>query len=346
MSRSDPAPLGIAGVGQSGPHIDDPRSIPEIVLEAVESALADAACSYADIDAVTTASVDLFDGLTASNIAVTEVVGAVMRPETRIAGDGLLAAVHAACQLWSGAYDSVLVVAHCKASMADHDALTPWATDPIHLQPLGLSFTACAGLQARALTLDDAGAESRWAQRAAHLATLTGRPMTSDDVLASPIVASPLRELMGAPLADGAYAAVLRRDYAPVILRGVGHDLDTHSPGDRDLCCWDGLTRAAKRALALAQIDDPADAFARVEPTCLYPHEEELVLAAIGIGPDTSVSPTGGLFAGAVPIGAGLSRLIEATRALRAEPALGRILAHGTWGPAGQGQAVAILEAA
>ncbi|MCC7078902.1 MAG: hypothetical protein IT198_17435 [Acidimicrobiia bacterium] len=345
MSTPDLAPLGVAGVGRSGPRISDPRSIPEIVLEAVESALADATCGYDDVDAVVTASVDLFDGLTASNIAVTEVVGAVMRPETRIAGDGLLAAIHAACQLWAGAYETVLVVAHSKPSMAPAD-LTPWAMDPIHLQPLGASFTACAGLQARVLTLDDPDAEGRWAERAARLSTLAGRPTSPAEVSASSVVASPLRERMRAPLADGAYAAVLSRGEASVLLRGAGHDLCAHSPGDRDLRHWDGLTRAAGRAYAVAGIDDPADAFGCVEPACLYPHEEDLFTAATGTGPDTPVSPTGGLFGGAVPVGAGLSRLVEATRALRAEPSLRRVLAHGTWGPAGQGQALTILEAA
>lgn len=78
-------PVFVAGCGQIGPVADDPRSIPEIVLQAVEGALEDAGITHKDIDAVVTASVDILDGLTASNIAVTEVVGAVMKPEARIA---------------------------------------------------------------------------------------------------------------------------------------------------------------------------------------------------------------------------------------------------------------------
>ncbi|MCP4299133.1 MAG: hypothetical protein GY783_00990, partial [Gammaproteobacteria bacterium] len=72
-------PVAIAGWGLSGPVPEDLRSIPEMALDAVQQALANAAMSYDDIDAVVTASVDVFDGLTASNIAVTEVVGAVMK---------------------------------------------------------------------------------------------------------------------------------------------------------------------------------------------------------------------------------------------------------------------------
>ena len=114
--------ISIAGVGRTMPCHEDRRSIPEMVLEAAEQALADAELSVTTVDAVVTASVDLFDGLTASNIAVTEVVGAVMKPETRIAADGLAALVHGACPLWAGAYETVLVVAHGKASMAPQSA--------------------------------------------------------------------------------------------------------------------------------------------------------------------------------------------------------------------------------
>ncbi len=40
------------------------------------------------------------------------------------------------------------------------------------------------------------------------------------------------------------------------------------------------------------------------------------------------------------------SRLVVATRRMREQPQLARALVHGSWGPAGQGQAVAVLEAA
>ncbi|MBI5477629.1 MAG: thiolase domain-containing protein, partial [Deltaproteobacteria bacterium] len=80
MSEDPGRTVAITGVGQSGPAAGDPRSIPEMVLEAVEGALEDAVLGWNEIDAVVTASVDLFDGMTASNVAVTEVVGAVMKP--------------------------------------------------------------------------------------------------------------------------------------------------------------------------------------------------------------------------------------------------------------------------
>ena len=351
MTATSTAPVVIAGWGLTGPMASDSRSIPEMVLEAVQAALANAAMSYDDIDAVVTASVDVFDGLTASNIAVTEVVGAVMKPETRIAADGMCAAIHAACQIRAGAYDTVLVVAHAKPSMSDYYALTEWALDPIFLQPLGIDFLTCAGLQASAIAARDDSALNRWSAIAArHLTEANGggQAITSDDVLHSEIITAPLREQMCAPLADGACAAILRRgDSHPsgkqeIYLTGLGHDLAANFIGDRNLAESSGLARAATRAYADAGITNPASEITIAEPSCAFAHEEELFVRAAGIDDSTTVSPQGGLFAGNVPIVAGLSRLVAAAGHLQGNDDQ-QAIAHGCWGPAGQGQAVVVL---
>lgn len=346
-------PVAVAGCGLTGPVPEDLRSIPEMVLDAVQRALANASMSYDDIDAVVTASVDVFDGLTASNIAVTEVVGAVMKPETRISADGLCAAIHAACQIRAGAYDTVLVVAHAKPSMSDYHALTEWALDPIFLQPLGIDFLACAGLQASAIASRDKGALDRWATIAArHLTDANGESAqapTTADILDSGIVAAPLREKMCAPLADSSCACILRRGgntqsgSTEIRLTGLGHDLAANFIGDRDLTESSGLARAAARAYTDAGIRKPASEIDIAEPSVAFAHEEDLFRHAAGIGDDTTLSPRGGLFSGYAPIVAGLSRLAAAAGFLHGDDDQ-RAVAHGSWGPAGQGQAVVVLE--
>lgn len=355
MSPGARPAVAIVGVGETGPVADDPRSIPEMALGAVEEALADAGLGFSDLEAVVTASVDLLDGLTASNVAVTEVVGAVMRPETRIAGDGLCAAIHGACELRAGACGTVLVVAHGKASMAPHWQLTEWAMDPVFLQPLGVDFLVCAGLQACAVAQRDGVAGERWAELVARRRAAAGDaaiagPDSAAEVLASPILAAPLRHGMAAPLGDGACAVVLRaaddeRGGHPVRLAGAGWDLEPHAPGDRDLTRWQGLERACARACADAGLDPADPGLELAEPSCLFAHEEELFRAAAPIGEGVTISPKGGLFAGAAPVVAGLSRLVACVRGIRAGAAR-RALAHGVWGPAGQAHAVAVLEAA
>ncbi len=341
--------VAVLGWGGTGPVAEDLRSIPEMVLAAVEASLDSASLGWDAIDAVVTASVDLFDGLTASNIAVAEVVGAVMKPETRIAADGLAAAVHAVHQIRAGAYRRVLVVAHGKASMAPHWDLTAWAMDPISLQPLGVDFLVVAGLQAAVVAAGDAGAERRWAElvarrRRAGTRDAIAPPCDASNILASPIVASPLRSGMCAPLGDSACAIVLGAAGGGAVITGAGHDLSPHHPGERELNRWEGLERACRRAYAEGAVGDPSATFDVAEPSCLFPHEEELFTAAAGIGDGTAVSPRGGLFTGTAPVAAGLSRLIAAAEATTAGRAR-RALAHGTWGPAGQGQAVMVMEA-
>ncbi len=351
MGDARTSTVTVAGVGSTGPVPVDARSIPEMVLEAVETALEDAKLGYGDIDAVVTASNDLLDGLTASNIAVTEVVGAVMKPETRIAADGLCAAIHGAAQILAGAYETVLVVAHAKPSLSNYDDITLWAMEPVLLQSIGLNFYACAGLQAAALAARDEGAVRRWAETAAARRSAGGKPTSMEDVLSSLTIASPLKGGMAAPLADGAYAVILRRGQATpkdVRLTGVGHDLAPHNLADRDLTKAEGLKRACDRAYARARLD--RGALGRVlgidlvEPCAIFPHEEELMLKAAGVEDAGLVSPDGGLFAGHVPIVAGLSRLAACVKHMRGHDDCKRALAHGAWGPAGQGQAVMILE--
>lgn len=348
--------ITIAGVGESGCLKEDSRSIPEMVLCAVEQTLNEAGVGYDAIDAVVTASVDLFDGLTASNIAVTEVVGAVMRPESRIAADGLAALLHASCQIWAGAYDTVLVVAHGKASMSPHDPLTSWAMDPVYLQPLDVNFLICSALQAETLKAADPDAELRWAGIASERRTLGATfgiaPACSPAaVLASPMISSPLREAMRAPLGDGAYAVLLQKETndSPsgrrIHITGLGNDLSPQGVWTDSPDSWAGLHRACARAYACANLNAAASSFDIVEPSCFYAHEEELFLAASGLAEDTPISTGGGLFAGVAPATAGLSRLIAAVRQIRERDDVSRALAHGSWGPAGQGQVVAILEA-
>jgi acetyl-CoA acetyltransferase len=155
---------------------------------------------------------------------------------------------------------------------------------------------------------------------------------------------------MCAPVGDGACAIVLRGATASAqgpVLSGVGYDLEPHALGDRDLMHWHGLERALRRACKTAGLEREHAHFDVAEPSCLFAYEEELFIAAAGLGDHTAVSLDGGLLAGCVPVVAGMSRLAAAARQLRgAEGCDRRALAHGTWGPAAQGQIVAILEGA
>lgn len=264
--------------------------------------MVDAGVAFDHVDAVVTASVDLFDGLTASNVAVTEVIGAVMKAETRVAGDGLLAVCQGAMSILAGSYETVLVVAHCKASMGDRWDITNWTYDPIYQQPLGPDDYITAGLQASTLGLS-----------------------------APPI---------SCPIADGAAAIVLSATPAPIAIRGMGWALDEHYIGDRDLTDSPALREAARRACGLAGITDPRRQLSLAEISDHFDYQNSLWAFVLGLTGFPGLNLSGGLGRGVPPFVAGLDRLIEVVSRLRAQPGLG--LAHGCWGPAGQGQVVVI----
>jgi acetyl-CoA C-acetyltransferase len=356
-------PVSLVAYGYTS-YVPQPQcAIPELVHHAVQVALDDAGLSPQDVDAVVTASVDLWDGLTASNVAVTEVVGAVMKPETRVAGDGLLALCQATMSILAGSYETVLVVAHSKGSMADRWVLSNWTFDPLYQQPLGLDDLAAAALQAQ-VYLDRYGVSPR-APASVAVKNRQEPGLTVDDVLASPVLASPIHELEVLPVADGACALVLatpsqgeQANGPPVYIRGFGYAVEPHYLGDRDLANPTALREAARRAYRMAGITDPRREIQVAHVSETFAHQELLWYEGLGFcGPGEGtrllldgvtasdgalpVNPRGGLLAGVPPLVAGLDRLIRAVEDVRAGATTA--LAHGTWGPAGQGQVVLVV---
>lgn len=324
----------IAGVGWCLPDIlpdegGTDRCIPALVYRAVRDCLADAARAMSEVDAVVTASVDLWDGKTASNIAVTEAVGAVMKAETRIAGDGLLALMHGAMMILSGHYQRVLVVAHGKASEADLQSVSNWSFDPVYQQTLQLTDAHALALQSQAVAMR-VGAE----RASAWIRSVPGRDT----------------EQHTAPQGDGACAVLLEADRKGAVeLEGFGYDLEAHYLGDRDLSRSAGLARATQRTYRMAGLIDAPSGIGRcywsLRTALQFPlWAEAAAICSMDEGP--AARPTGYhqiQWAGLPPFAAGLQRLICAVKELRAHPRLGRALVQGCHGPAGQLQAVCLL---
>jgi len=355
--------VSLLAYGHTSYALQPQHTIPELVRQAVQAALNDADLSLQDVDAVVTASVDLWDGLTASNVAVTEVVGAVMKPETRVAGDGLLAVCQAGMSILAGNYDIVLVVVHSKGSMGDRWALSNWTFDPLYQQPLGLDDLAAAALQAQVYLERYGIPPEAPAQVAVKNRQQPG--LTIGDVLASPVLAPPIHELEVPPVADGACALVLaaapraeREDTPPAYIRGFGYAVEPHYLGDRDLADPTALREAARQAYRMAGIADPRHEIEVAHVSEAFAHQELLWCEGLGFcGPGEGsrllaegvtapggalpVNPRGGLLAGVPPFVAGLDRLVRAVEDVRTGAMMA--LAHGTWGPAGQGQCVVIV---
>ncbi len=126
-----------------------------------------------------------------------------------------------------------------------------------------------------------------------------------EELLAEPMIASPLRKHDCSPISDGAAAVVLAADdlarsvcERPAWITGIDHRIEAHDLGVRD------LTRSPSTALAA---EKAGLARAPVEVAELYApfsHQELILREAMGLGEEVEVNPSGGaLSANAVMVG-------------------------------------------
>ncbi len=332
------------------------------------------------IQAAVTVSDDVFDARTISDSAITDVVGAHYQSEEKVAGDGSQGVYYAAATVLSGHHDLVLLVGHGKESQpASRNMVTHLAFDPFFTRPVGLDYLAAAALQAQAYMgrsgvteaqLADVVVRSRgWAAKNP-VANVT-QTATRDEILASPMLADPIREAFMYPVSDGAVAMILASEERaadvtdkPVWVTGLGNCHDGFYLGERDLAGNFALGRAAKRAYAMAGIDDPQSAFDVAEIADQYAHQLPQYAEGLGLcgdgeggawlddgGPDgQNANRSGGTLAGNPLILGGMARVAEAVIQLRGDAGdrqvagARRAVAHGATGPAGQLQTVVVLE--
>jgi acetyl-CoA C-acetyltransferase len=332
------------------------------------------------IEGAVTVSDDVFDARTISDGAITDVVGAHYGSEEKVAADGAQGVYYAAATILSGHHNVVLLTGHCKESQtASRNQVTHLAFDPFFMRPLGLDYLCAAALQAQAYMARTGITEEHLADlvlRARQWAAKNpvaqeSRPLTREEVLASPMIADPLQSAFIYPVSDGAIALILAsEDRAreitdkPVWITGLGNCYDSFYLGERDLGGNFALEHAAKRAYTMAEIQDPATAFEVAEIADQYAHQLPQYAEGLGLcgdqtachwlengGPDRqNINRSGGMLAGNPLMLGGLARVAEAVIQLRGEAGprqvdgAHRAVAQGATGPAGQLQTVVVLE--
>lgn len=353
-----------------------------LVLEVVQQVRAQTGLGFGpkEIEAAVTCSDDLFDARTISDNPITDVVGAHFQGEEKVASDGAQAVYYAVSNILSGHHDIVLLAGHSKESQCtSRNQITHLAFDPFFTRPVGLDYIVAAALQAQAYLaksgvsdeqLADIVVRSRaWAAK--NPVANDQAPVTRDAVMASALVADPIREKHIYPVTDGAIAMILASESRakqltdkPVWVTGLGNCYDTFYLGERDLGGNFSLGRAACRAYGMAGIKDAKDAFDVVEISDQYAHQLPQYAEGLGLcgdgegaawlrdgGPDKqNVNRSGGMLAGNPLMLGGLARVAECVLQLRGEagqrqvPGAKRALAQGASGPAGQLQSVVVLE--
>ncbi len=269
--------VAVIGTGQTR-HSSrrDDVSQPELVREAAEAALADAAVRPADVDAVLVANMELFEGRALPELWTGAGAFAAGKPCMKVATggtsgtSGCIAAFH---QVAAGLFDVALVVGfekhsegHSQTGMALTDPFWDRAVASGALGNFALSisqYVAERGVSAEQAALVAVKAR-RNAARNPH-AHLRMAELTVDEVLSSRMLADPVRLLDMCPQSDGAAAIVVasaaaaRRSRRPawVLAAETRHEQPYIGDIDRRLVTMRTLRDAARAAYRRAGIGEP-----------------------------------------------------------------------------------------
>ena len=295
--------VAIIGAAQTKFEKNKPDTFAEMIYDVTSRALADAGITIAEVDNVVTVSSDFWDGRTISSMAVSDASGAFGKDITRVEGDGTFGALYGMMRILSGSFGCSVVVAHHKGSESNMRGITNTAFDPLVERKLGIDAISAAAMQARRYM-------SRWGIWEEQFAAVSVKnhgnamrnplaqlPMdiTVDDVMASRKVADPLKLLDCSPVTDGATCLILAAERHAkkwttnkkrVWLKGVGHCVDAFRLGDRDLADTRALKAAAKKAYAMAGIENPLEEIDVAEVYDAFSYMELMWLEGLGFCED------------------------------------------------------------
>lgn len=312
--------VSIAGVGVAEPAAGERPSHAELLYRATRAALDDAGLERESITTAVTSSYDYAEGRPLSNQFTLDSIGGVMKPcDLRLGDDGihaLAAGVSAALAEPGG----VVVVASVQLRRSEHSAETrrvvqELAYEPVWLRPViagarnpeALSF----GLRAQRYMTAHGVSEDDLASLVSRRSGLgSSAPRSAEQILDSPVVAGPLRELHVAPPADIAAALILSTSppsgNSRGTIRGIGWSAVDGMLGLRNLGEDEATAAAARRAYERAGIETPAEQVERVEAYNVYGIDELQTVEALGVAPaggavdalrrkgPPRVNPTGG----------------------------------------------------
>ena len=371
--------VGIAQTKYEADKIDQTYS--ELVFEVVKKLMDDLGITKEDIGSVITSSNDFNDGRTIADMAIQDAVGSIGKSESRVSGDGAFAYIYGAMRILSEYYDTVMVVSHCKCSEGDQYLINNSIFDPFYQRALGLDQISAAGLMANmyankyGITEDQAAKvvlknrKNALNNPYAHLQ----EAVAIEDILFSPMIAYPLKELDLPPLSDGAVAMLLTKEEiakkftdSPVWLMGYGSCTDAYYLGHRTMTDLIGLEYAAKEAYKMAGIIDPIREIDVAEVYDLFSYHELMSYEALGfcgkgeggnfiesgetemIG-NIPVNPSGGVLSSNPTMANGLIRVAEIALQLMGKADKRQIpnakvgLANGMNGICSQGNCVLIF---
>lgn len=219
-----PRSVAIAGVGQTDHRSHRPDvNGREMIYEAVQRALQDCELSIDQIDAIIIGNMDHFESINYVDTWSVEGSGAIMKPIMKVSTGGTTGAsvaIAAYYHVASGLFDRVLAIGWEKNSESDTTGAIITCSDPVwdRFSYSGaipsLATEASAYMNQYGVTQEDAARVTvRDRGNAinnphAHLR----KPVTIQEVLASPMLAYPVKLLDICPRSDGAAAVIFASD--------------------------------------------------------------------------------------------------------------------------------------
>jgi len=325
----------------------------EILMPVVREAVARSGLPRTEIGFTCSGSSDYLQGQSFAFVGALDAVGAWPPiKESHVEMDGAWALYEAWIKIQTGDVDSALVYSFGKSSPGDIAEVLALQLDPYTVTPLWPDAHSLAGIQARAF-LEATGKQERdLAEVAARSrrdaidnphAVVSGE-FSVEKLLAEPYVANPLRAHDLPPVTDGASALVMVAGERakqvckrPVWIRGIDTRIEPQSLGVRD------LVRSASTEIAAVKAGVHRGKVDFAELHAPYSHQELILRAALGLGENVAINPSGGALASHPLMAAGLVRIGEA--AARIMTGRGdRAVAHATQGPCLQQNLVCVLE--
>ncbi len=295
--------VAIVGIGYTGFRPLTPEaSYKELMYEAAVKAYHDAGLDpRRDVDSFVTVAEDFIEGTSIFDEYVPDQLGALLKPNVTIPGDGIHGLATAYMQIASGIVDVVVVEAHSKASnVLTLPHITAFAMDPVLNRPLNVNPVFIAGMEmnrylhASGATREQCAIVVAKNKRNALVNPSAGygADLEPEDVLLSEMVAQPLTRHDISPHADGAIVLVLAAAEVaksltdePIWIQGIGWCNDSPSLENRSWGRAIYAEEAAQMAYKMAGIRNPLQEIDFAEIDDAYSYKELQHLEALGFCP-------------------------------------------------------------
>jgi acetyl-CoA C-acetyltransferase len=253
-------------------------SIPELVREAIDRCLEPRGLTLADVDALVVGNMEMFEGVHMPEQWMASALGAPGKPMFKLNTGGTVGAstaVAATTLLGAGAFERVLCVGYEKHAEGSVQAGITTVGDPVWERAVMAgaigNFAAMASVYVHesGVTAEQAALVAVKARRNAcrnpH-AQLRMPDITVEDVLASDMLAHPVRKLDFCPSSDGACAVLMAAEHvAPALAPApawvhaavTAHDQQYMGDSPKRLAEMRSLIAARAEGYRHAGIDDP-----------------------------------------------------------------------------------------